>query len=61
MNWLNYTTIFVFFWQISSYVFKLFLSGLDKLGRKRLIKDRIDDEPYLERYYLFLKDRDPSS
>ena len=30
---------------------------MKKLGRYRLIKDRLDNEPYLERYYLFLKDR----
>jgi len=35
----------------------LFLKLLDKLGRKRIIMDRVDNEPYLERYYLFLKDR----
>ena len=27
------------------------------LGRYRIINDRIDREPYLERYYIFLKDR----
>ena len=27
------------------------------LGRHRVIMDRQADEPYLERYYLFLKDR----
>lgn len=32
---------------------KLFKS----LGRHRIIMDRQDNEPYLERYYLFLKDR----
>lgn len=36
---------------------KRFLDWLDKLGRKRIVYDRVDDEPYLERYYLFLKDR----
>ena len=36
---------------------KWFLHLLDKLGRKRIVMDRINDEPYLERYYLFLKDR----
>ena len=36
---------------------KWFLNCLDKLGRKRVIMDRLDNEPYLERYYLFLKDR----
>jgi hypothetical protein len=35
----------------------MLLKLLDKLGRKRIIMDRIDNEPYLERYYLFLKDR----
>ena len=35
-----------------------FLNWLDKRGRKREVMDRQNDEPYLERYYLFLKDRD---
>lgn len=30
---------------------------MQRLGRYRLIMDRRDDEPYLERYYLFLRDR----
>jgi hypothetical protein len=34
-----------------------FLNWLDRLGRKRIIMDRQSNEPYLERYYLFLKDR----
>ena len=28
-----------------------------RLGRYRVIRDRLDDEPYLERYYVFLRDR----
>ncbi len=36
----------------------MFLKLLEKLGRKRIVYDRLDNEPYLERYYLFLKDRD---
>ena len=36
---------------------KKFLNWLDNLGRKRIVMDRINNEPYLERYYLFLKDR----
>ena len=28
-----------------------------RLGRHRVILDREDNEPYLERYYVFLKDR----
>lgn len=35
----------------------MLLKLLDRLGRKRVVMDRINDEPYLERYYLFLKDR----
>ena len=35
----------------------MFLKLLDRLGRKRIVYDRVDNEPYLERYYLFLKDR----
>jgi hypothetical protein len=36
---------------------KAFLNWLDRIGRKRIIMDRADNEPYLERYYVFLKDR----
>jgi hypothetical protein len=34
-----------------------FLKFLDSVGRKRIVLDRQSSEPYLERYYLFLKDR----
>jgi len=37
---------------------KWFLDLLERMGRKRIVMDRQSDEPYLERYYLFLKDRD---
>ena len=30
---------------------------MQRLGRYRVIMDREDHEPYLERYYIFLKDR----
>ena len=36
----------------------MLLKLLERLGRKRIVMDRVSDEPYLERYYLFLKDRD---
>ena len=36
---------------------KWFLGWLERHGRKRVVMDRINNEPYLERYYLFLKDR----
>jgi hypothetical protein len=35
----------------------MLLKLLDKLGRKRIVMDRVNNEPYLERYYVFLKDR----
>ena len=35
----------------------IFLKLLEKLDRKRIVMDRQSNEPYLERYYLFLKDR----
>ena len=38
-------------------MFQKFLNWLDRQGRKRIVYDRVDNEPYLERYYLFLKDR----
>jgi hypothetical protein len=36
----------------------MFLKLLERLGRKRIIYDRVNNEPYLERFYLFLKERD---
>jgi hypothetical protein len=35
----------------------MLLKLLNKLGRKRIVMDRVNDQPYLERYYIFLKDR----
>lgn len=35
----------------------MFKSFMKAIGRHRIIYDREDNEPYLERYYLFLKDR----
>ena len=35
----------------------MLLKLLEQWGRKRIVMDRINNEPYLERYYLFLKDR----
>lgn len=34
-----------------------FLNFLEGVGRKRVIMDRQSSQPYLNRYYLFLKDR----
>lgn len=36
----------------------MFLKLLEKLGRKRIVMDRVENEPYLERYYVFLRERD---
>ena len=33
------------------------LDFLERHGRKRIVMDRINNEPYLERYYVFLRDR----
>lgn len=35
----------------------MLLKLLDRLGRKRIVMDRVNNEPYLERYYVFLRDR----
>jgi len=35
----------------------MLLKLLEKMDRKRIVYDRLDNEPYLERYYLFLKER----
>jgi len=35
----------------------LSLNWLERHDRKRVIMDRVENEPYLERYYIFLKDR----
>lgn len=35
----------------------MLLKLLERFDRKRIVMDRVNDEPYLERYYLFLKDR----
>ena len=36
----------------------LFRNFMDYFGRYRLIKDKKTGEPYLERFYIFLKDRE---
>jgi hypothetical protein len=36
---------------------KTFSKIMARLGRHRVIMDRQNDEPYLERYYIFLRDR----
>ena len=35
----------------------MFLKLLERLDRKRIVMDRVNNEPYLERYYLFLRER----
>ena len=36
----------------------MLLKLLDRLGRKSIVMDRVENEPYLERYYLFLRERE---
>ncbi len=40
-----------------SFIYNLFIKIMEYLGRRRIIYDRLDNEPYLERYYIFLRDR----
>lgn len=42
---------------IASFAMKYWVTFMDRLGRRRIIMDRVNDEPYLERYYIFMKDR----
>tara|TARA_B100001758_G_C18081198_1_gene438342 strand:+ start:135 stop:575 length:441 start_codon:yes stop_codon:yes gene_type:complete len=37
--------------------YELFAKIMEYLGRKRIIYDRLNGDPYLERYYIFLKNR----
>ena len=36
----------------------MLLKLLDRLGRKRIVMERVENEPYLERYYVFLRERE---
>ena len=38
-------------------IYNIFKKLFNYFDRFRIIYDRLDNEPYLERYYLFLKDR----
>ena len=42
---------------IQKFLLNTWISVMGHLGRRRIIMDREDNEPYLERYYLFLRDR----
>lgn len=35
----------------------MLLKLLERLGRRRIVMDRVSNDPYLERYYVFLSDR----
>jgi len=43
--------------KILSMFYEFFVKIMQYFGRKRVIYDRLDNEPYLERYYIFLKER----
>ena len=36
----------------------MLLKLLERMGRRRIVYDRVENEPYLERYYLFLRERE---
>lgn len=40
-----------------TFLSKYVLNKLEQLGRKRIVLDRQSEEPYLEHYYVFLRDR----
>ena len=42
---------------IGMYLLGLWIKFMDLIGRRRIILDRESDEPYLERYYMFLTNR----
>ena len=42
---------------IANFALKNWIKLMERLGRRRIIMDRVNDEPYLERYYIFMKDR----
>ena len=42
---------------IQLWIYTIFKFIMEKLGRYRIINDRIDSKPYLERYYIFLRNR----
>ena len=41
----------------NKFLFTGWINIMEYMGRRRIIMDRENDEPYLERYYLFLRDR----
>ena len=43
--------------KIIDFFFNIFAKTMNYLGRKRIILDRESEEPYLERFYIFLKER----
>ena len=42
---------------IQLWIYTIFKFIMEKLGRYRIINDRIDSKLYLERYYIFLRNR----
>jgi len=42
---------------LNNLLFKGWVKAMEAMRRRRIIMDRENDEPYLERYYLFLRDR----
>ena len=42
---------------VTNILYNTFVTTMDYLGRRRIIYDQFDGQPYLERYYIFFKDR----
>ena len=56
LNIIIVTSVIIFNF-IGNKMVLLWKKGMDYIGRKRIILDRESTDPYLERYYIFLKDR----
>ena len=52
-----YVVLFSTLLQIYNAITSFLIWSMEKLNRRRIIKDRESNEDYLERYYLFLRDR----
>jgi hypothetical protein len=56
-NIMNMTNLFMYLNTVFNIIFEYWDKLMIHCDRKRIILDRQSKEPYLERYYLFLKDR----
>ena len=53
-----YFCIVSFIYLVNCFLIRNWELSMDFFNRRRIIMDRENNEPYLERYYIFLKDRE---